>query len=56
RVFTAGGSSSDLSIGGLPLEEAQRVKEFITARIGSFNRASSSLPESHIADAGEPFI
>ncbi|MBK8565899.1 MAG: PH domain-containing protein [Saprospiraceae bacterium] len=41
RVFTAGGSSSDLSIGGLPVEEAQRVKEFITARIGGVSRASS---------------
>lgn len=34
RVFTAGGSSSDLSIEGLPVEEAQRVKEHITKRIG----------------------
>ena len=34
RVFTAGGSSSDLSIEGLPVEEAQRVKEFITQKIG----------------------
>lgn len=34
RVFTAGGSSSDLSISGLPLAEAQRVKEFITGKIG----------------------
>lgn len=34
RVFTAGGSSSDLSIEGLPVEEAQRIKEFITQKIG----------------------
>lgn len=34
RVFTAGGSSSDLSIEGLPVEEAQRIKEFITSKIG----------------------
>lgn len=33
RVFTAGGSSSDLSIEGLPNEEAQRIKEFITQKI-----------------------
>lgn len=33
RVFTAGGSSSDLSIEGLPVEEAQRIKEFITRKI-----------------------
>ncbi len=53
RVFTAGGSSSDLSIGGLPVEEAQRVKEFITARIGGVIRASSSPPESRTMDAPE---
>jgi uncharacterized protein len=34
RVFTAGGSSSDLSIEGLPVAEAQRVKEYITGKIG----------------------
>jgi len=34
RVFTAGGSSSDLSIEGLLVEDAQRVKEFITLKIG----------------------
>lgn len=33
RVFTAGGSSSDLSIEGLQVEEAQRIKEFITRKI-----------------------
>jgi hypothetical protein len=33
RVFTAGGSGSDLSIEGLPLEEAQRVKEHLAKRI-----------------------
>jgi hypothetical protein len=34
RVFTAGGSSSDLEIEGLPHEEAVRIKEFITTKIG----------------------
>jgi hypothetical protein len=34
RVFTAGGASSDLSIEGLLHEEAQRIKEFITRKIG----------------------
>lgn len=29
HVFTAGGSSSDLSIPGLEIEEAQRIKDFI---------------------------
>lgn len=37
RVYTAGGSGSDLSISGLPLAEAQRVKEFITKKIGGDN-------------------
>jgi hypothetical protein len=36
KVFTAGGSSSDIGIEGLPVEEAQRVKEFITKRIGAY--------------------
>lgn len=34
KVFTAGGSSSDIGIEGLPVEEAQRVKEYITQKIG----------------------
>jgi hypothetical protein len=34
RVFTAGGSSSDLSIEGLPVGEAQRIKAYITQKIG----------------------
>lgn len=33
RVFTAGGTSSDLAIDGLEKEEAQRIKEFITQKI-----------------------
>lgn len=33
RVFTAGGSSSDMSIEGLPAAEAQRIKDFITQKI-----------------------
>ena len=37
RVFTAGGSSSDLEIEGLPHEEAVRIKEFITKKIGEQN-------------------
>lgn len=39
RVFTAGGASSDLSIEGLPHEEAQRIKEFITRKIGENKEA-----------------
>lgn len=33
KVFTAGGSGSDLSISGLQKEEAARIKEFITGKI-----------------------
>jgi len=46
RVFTAGGSSSDLSIGGLPVAEAQRVKEYITSKIGGTTPSPSSPPET----------
>lgn len=35
RIFTAGGSSSDLAIDGMEQEEAKRVKAFITGKIGS---------------------
>jgi uncharacterized protein len=34
RVYTAGGSSSDLSIEGLLHDDALRIKEFITQKIG----------------------
>jgi len=34
-LYTAGGSSSDLSINGLPLETANELKFFITKKIGS---------------------
>jgi membrane protein YdbS with pleckstrin-like domain len=30
KIFTAGGSTSDLTIPGLPPEEAERLHEFIT--------------------------
>lgn len=35
RVFTAGGSKSDLVIPGLMKEEAQRIKAFLAAKISS---------------------
>lgn len=35
KVFTAGGTSSDLAIDGLPFEEAQRIKDFITSKISA---------------------
>lgn len=46
RIFTAGGTSSDLSIDGLLKEEAVRIKDFITEKIGSQDEisAASSAP------------
>lgn len=35
KIFTAGGSSSDLAISGLHKEEAYKIKEFITRKIVS---------------------
>ncbi|MDF1866120.1 MAG: PH domain-containing protein [Saprospiraceae bacterium] len=35
KVFTAGGSSSDLAISGLHREEAHKIKQFITQKIAS---------------------
>ncbi len=35
KVFTAGGSGSDLSISGIHKEEAEKIKEFITRKISS---------------------
>lgn len=35
RVFTAGGGSGDLSIDGIALEDAHRIKAFITEKAGA---------------------
>lgn len=35
KIFTAGGSGSDLSISGIHKEEAEKIKEFITRKISS---------------------
>ncbi len=32
KIYTAGGSSSDITIPGLPLETAEKVREFINAK------------------------
>ncbi len=45
KVYTAGGSGSDISIEGLPVAEAQRIKEFITGKIGGATPSPSPLPE-----------
>ncbi|MDW3645513.1 MAG: PH domain-containing protein [Bacteroidia bacterium] len=41
NIYTAGGSSSDLSIPGLHIDEAQRIKDFILRRSG--NTSDSDL-------------
>ncbi len=33
KIYTAGGASSDLSIPGLPVDEAQKLKSFLSERI-----------------------
>jgi len=35
KVYTAGGSSDDLSIPGLPIEQARQIREFLTEKISS---------------------
>lgn len=35
RIFTAGGGSGDLSISGIKLEDAHRIKAFITEKAGA---------------------
>ena len=35
KVYTAGGSSDDLSIPGLPVETARQIREFLTGKISS---------------------
>ena len=46
KVFTAGGSGSDLSIEGLPVAEAERIKEFITKKIGGTDTQSELIDQS----------
>jgi len=53
RVFTAGGSGSDLTIPGLKLEEANKLKTLITARITekkSENPGDNQLAENQLSD------
>ncbi len=50
RVFTAGGTSSDLSIDGLDHEEAKRIKDFITGKISGQSAVSS---EQSTEDSGQ---
>ena len=47
RVFTAGGTSSDLSIDGLAHEEAKRIKDFITGKISGQSEEGSPQSAVH---------
>lgn len=35
KIYTAGGSSDDLSIHGLPIETARQIREYLTGKISS---------------------
>ena len=35
KIYTAGGSSSDLSIPGLPVNDAQKLKAFLSEKISA---------------------
>ncbi|MEO1261236.1 MAG: PH domain-containing protein [Bacteroidota bacterium] len=54
RIFTAGGSSSDLAIDGLEHEEAKRIKEFITSKISGPSSSDLPPPAASAGPAWEP--
>lgn len=45
QVYTAGGSSSDLHISGLPKEEAERIKSFLLNKIIVLENVSAVIEE-----------
>ncbi|MEY3369001.1 MAG: hypothetical protein RI973_2156, partial [Bacteroidota bacterium] len=54
KIYTAGTSGGDLAIEGLPVEEAQRIKEFITLKIGGRQDSATpafEAPENEAPDA-----
>jgi hypothetical protein len=54
KVFTAGSSGGDLAIEGLPMKDAQRIKEFITLKIGGRHHPAPpaiEAPENETPDA-----
>ena len=59
ELFTAGGSSSDLEIPGLLLEEAQQIKSMVSQKINPPKQApvleypEQSLPENIISESNE---
>lgn len=54
ELFTAGGSSSDLEIPGLLLEEAQKIKNMVSQKINPAKEISElSLPENLIIEENE---
>ncbi|MBC8883129.1 hypothetical protein H9X57_06160 [Flavobacterium piscinae] len=50
QVYTAGGSSSDLHIPGLPKEEAERIKSFLLNKITVLENVSSVIEESIVSE------
>ena len=50
QVYTAGGSSSDLHIPGLPKEEAERIKSFLLNKITVLENVSSVIDESIVSE------
>ncbi|MQP52355.1 MULTISPECIES: PH domain-containing protein [unclassified Flavobacterium] len=59
ELFTAGGSSSDLEIPGLLLEEAQKIKNMVSHKINPIDKLEetevieNSLPENLTAESNE---
>lgn len=54
ELFTAGGSSSDLEIPGLLLEEAQQIKNMVSRKINPAKEAAEiSSPEKKIIEENE---
>ena len=53
RVFTAGGTSSDLAIDGLEHEEAKKIKDFIAGKISQKN-TGLPLPEPNTNNEEAP--
>ena len=52
RIFTAGGTNSDLAIDGLEQEEAKRIKDFITGKI-SGHPSSDNPPSPALGEQAE---
>jgi membrane protein YdbS with pleckstrin-like domain len=56
QVYTAGGSSSDLHIPGLPKEEAERIKSFLLNKITVLENVSTVIDEPLVSEEMEEEI